>query len=288
MTGVDGGPADRGMRRLGMQTDVGMIRPVDEDSILAMDLSLASDSKSRSMRLLVVADGMGGRAKGEDASRIAVDSLSCRVVSGSFGSSSLAGLLEHGIQDANRRILDHTVSHPESEGMGTTVVCAIVAGNDVYVANVGDSRAYAVHRGGIRRITKDHSVVQELVDAGKITEEEARTHPQKNIITRAVGHAGYIDVDTFRLTLDSDESLLLCCDGVMAHLTDDDIHAAVTESEDPQKACQRIIDTANERGGKDNISLIILSEGQDADDPAGQKDAKTVLTTGGKAQRLPS
>jgi protein phosphatase len=143
--------------------------------------------------------------------------------------------------------------------MGTTAVCALVKGNDVHLANVGDSRAYVISNDEIRRVTKDHSYVQALIDEGKITEEEAREHPQKNVITKAVGIMESVEPDTMKLTLDNDESLLLCCDGVIAHLPDEDIHKIICDADDPQNACQQIVDLANERGGTDNISLIILS-----------------------------
>ena len=111
----------------------------------------------------------------------------------------------------------------------------------------------------IRRVTKDHSYVQALIDEGKITEEESREHPQKNVITKAVGIMESVEPDTMKLTLDNDESLLLCCDGVIAHLPDEDIHKIIRDENNPQNACQQIVDLANERGGTDNISLIILS-----------------------------
>ena len=251
-------------RKIGMLTDVGQVRTVDEDSILAADLSFGVNSKSNNFHLLVVADGMGGHAKGEEASKIALSAISRSVISELVNDTPFTKLLEQGIQNANQDILDHTARHPESSGMGTTSVCAIVEGNAVHLANVGDSRAYVISDDEIRRVTKDHSFVQSLVDQGEITEAESREHPQKNVITKAIGIGTSIEADTMRLTLDSDESLLLCCDGVIAHLPDDDIHKIIRDSPDPQTACKEIVDMANERGGSDNISLIILSpEGSD-------------------------
>ena len=255
-------------RKIGMLTDVGQVRTVDEDSILAADLSFGVNSKSSNFHLLVVADGMGGHAKGEEASKIALSAISRSVISELVNDTPFTKLLEQGIQNANQDILDYTTRNPESSGMGTTSVCAIVEGNAVHLANVGDSRAYVISDDEIRRVTKDHSFVQSLVDQGEITEAESREHPQKNVITKAVGIGTSIEADTMRLTLDSDESLLLCCDGVIAHLPDDDIHKIIRDSPDPQTACQEIVDMANERGGSDNISLIILSpEGSDIKEP---------------------
>ena len=251
-------------RKIGMLTDVGQVRTVDEDSILVADLSFGVNSESSKFLLLAVADGMGGHAKGEEASKIALNAIARAVIPDLLNNTSFTKILEKGIQNANQDILDYTAKNPEASGMGTTSVCAVVKDNQIHLANVGDSRAYRVSDDEICRVTKDHSYVQALIDEGEITEEQAREHPRKNEITRAVGIMPSIEVDTMKLTLDSDESLLLCCDGVIAHLSDDDIHKIIRDSPDPQTACQEIVDMANERGGSDNISLIILSsEGSD-------------------------
>ena len=251
-------------RKIGMLTDVGQVRPVDEDSILVADLSFGVNSESSKFLLLAVADGMGGHAKGEEASKIALNAIASAVIPDLLNNTSFTKILEKGIQNANQDILDYTAKNPEASGMGTTSVCAIVKDNQIHLANVGDSRAYRVSDDEICRVTKDHSYVQALIDEDEITEEQAREHPRKNEITRAVGIMPSVEVDTMKLTLDSDESLLLCCDGVIAHLSDDDIHKIIRDSPDPQTACQKIVDMANERGGSDNISLIILSsEGSD-------------------------
>ena len=248
-------------RTIGMLTDVGKVRTIDEDSILAANLSFGVNSESSKFLLLAVADGMGGHAKGEEASKIALNAIARAVIPELSNDTPFTELLEKGIQNANQDILDYTAKYPESSGMGTTSVCAVVKGNEVHLANVGDSRAYVVSDDEIRGVTKDHSYVQALVDEGKITQADAREHPKKNIITKAVGISPSVEADKSILTLGSDESLLLCCDGVIAHLTDEDIHKIINDSPDPQSACQKIVDTANERGGTDNISLIILSAG---------------------------
>ena len=246
-------------RKIGMLTDVGKVRTIDEDSILAADLSFGINSESEKFFLLAVADGMGGHAKGEEASKIALNTLTKTIIPELFGTVSFTELLENGIKNANQEILEYTAKNPESSGMGTTTVCALVKGNNIHLANVGDSRAYVISDDEIRRVTKDHSYVQSLIDEGQITEEEARDHPQKNVITKAVGIMESVEPDTMKLTLDDDESLLLCCDGVIAHLTDEDIHKIICNENNPQNACQQIVDLANQRGGSDNISLIILS-----------------------------
>ena len=266
-------------RKIGMLTDVGQVRTVDEDSILAADLSFGVNSESSKFLLLAVADGMGGHAKGEEASKIALNAIARAVIPDLLNNTSFTKILEKGIQNANQDILDHTAENPEASGMGTTSVCAVVKDNQIHLANVGDSRAYRVSDDEICRVTKDHSYVQALIDEDEITEEQAREHPRKNEITRAVGIMPSIEVDTMKLTLDSDESLLLCCDGVIAHLSDDDIHKIIRDSADPQTACQEIVDLANERGGSDNISLIILSsEGSDTKENESD-DSPTVITS---------
>ena len=266
-------------RKIGMLTDVGQVRPVDEDSILAADLSFGVNSESSKFLLLAVADGMGGHAKGEEASKIALNAIARAVIPDLLNNTPFTKILEKGIQNANQDILDYTAENPEASGMGTTSVCAVVKDNQIHLANVGDSRAYRVSDDEICRVTKDHSYVQALIDEGEITEEQAREHPRKNEITRAVGIMPSIEVDTMKLTLDSDESLLLCCDGVIAHLSDDDIHKIIRDSPDPQTACQEIVDMANERVGSDNISLIILSsEGSDTKENESD-DSPTVITS---------
>ena len=266
-------------RTIGMLTDVGKVRTIDEDSILAADLSFGVNSKSSKFLLLAVADGMGGHAKGEEASKIALNAIARTVIPELFNDTPFTELLEKGIQNANQDILDYTAKYPESSGMGTTSVCAVVKGNEVHLANVGDSRAYVVSDDEIRGVTKDHSYVQALVDEGKITQAEAREHPKKNIITKAVGISPSVEADKSILTLGSDESLLLCCDGVIAHLPDEDIHKIINDSPDPQSACQKIVDTANERGGSDNISLIILSAGGPDTKENESDDSPTVITS---------
>ena len=249
-------------RKIGWLTDKGKVRDTDEDCVLSSSFG----GTFGTIHLFVVADGMGGHAKGEVASkkaleRIWIDSFSKIAVPHLFGETPLSKILEEGIKKANEDILEYTAKNPEASGMGTTSVCAIVHGNQVYLANVGDSRAYVISdKSGIRQETKDHSFVQELLDKNEINEEEARNHPNKNVITKAVGLSPSLEPDIKTVQLKNDESLLLCCDGVNAHLSDDDIKKIVQETPNPQHACKKIVDMANDRGGSDNISLIILSK----------------------------
>ncbi len=245
-------------RTIGYRSDIGKTREVDEDSIRVEESRSIIKSKMRMVRLLVVADGMGGHQNGEKASEIATKAIKDVWSQELDNGTSKQEILKQGIQKANQNILEYTSKHPEASGMGTTCVCAMVEGNDVVLANVGDSRAYKISD-EIHQVTKDHSYVQEKVDSGEITKDQAREDPRNNEITKAVGLSSSLEVDTMKLTLDSDESLLLCCDGVNDHLSDDEIQKIVRDSPDPDTACKKIVDMANEKGGFDNISLIILS-----------------------------
>ena len=253
-------------RIVGSLSDVGKVRETDEDFISVLKLSGAFGT----VHILAVADGMGGHAKGEVASKLAtkemcklwVESFSKIAILELFNETDFESVLEKGIKNANEKILEYTSKNPEASGMGTTSVCAIVDDRGIVtIANVGDSRAYVISdKSGIHQETKDHSLVQELLDKNEINEEEARNHPNKNVITKAVGLSPSLEPDIKTVQLKNDESLLLCCDGVNAHLSDDDIKKIVQETPNPQYACKKIVDMANDRGGSDNISLIILSK----------------------------
>ncbi len=246
------------LKRIGFLSDVGKKRPVDEDSILTLEFNTVFESNINKQNLLVLADGMGGHSKGEIASKIATNTIAEKMTSHIISGDDYANAIKQAILEANKQILEYTIKNPDSEGMGTTVVCALVDKNNVYLASVGDSRAYVISGEEIRQVTKDHSRVQELIDAGQIKAEEAVSHPQKNVITLAVGIYSDIEVDTMKLTLADDEFLLLCCDGLTNEVNDDDIMQIVTELKEPQSACKKLVDLANDHGGKDNISVIIF------------------------------
>ena len=253
-------------RIFGSLSDVGKVRETDEDFVSVLKLSGVFGT----VHILAVADGMGGHAKGEVASKLAtkemckvwVESFSKIAVPELFNEEDFELVLAKGIKNANEEILEYTSKNPEASGMGTTSVCAIVGEDSrVAIANVGDSRAYVISdKSGIRQETTDHSLVQELLDKNEINEEEARNHPNKNVVTKAVGLSSSLEPDIKTVQLKNDESLLLCCDGVNAHLSDDDIKKIDQETPDPQHACKKIVDMANDKGGTDNISLIILSK----------------------------
>jgi len=248
--------------RLGLLTDVGKKRKVDEDAILAIESISGFESKMSQKFLLALADGMGGHEKGEIASKISVTTVAEKFCVSMLPSVDYALELANSIHEANRRILQYANEHAEAEGMGTTTVCAIVDKNEVHLANVGDSRAYVISKEEIRRVTKDHSYVQDLIDRGEILESEATAHPRKNVITRAVGIYSEVNIDTMKLTLDKDEFLLLCCDGLIVHVDDETIKDIVVNAKDPQDACVKLVNAANDKGGTDNISVILLAPSQ--------------------------
>jgi protein phosphatase len=171
----------------------------------------------------------------------------------------LAGSLRSAIESANDVLVKYGMEHPESEGFASTVVAALIDGDMAYVAHAGDSRAYLVNREKIEQLTRDHSQVQELVDSGRITAEQAIGYPGRNVITRAVGAATDLKVDLSQaLILAPVDVLVLCTDGLWDLVRKEEIQQIVLQTSDPQDACRKLVSLANERGGKDNISVVIV------------------------------
>jgi len=249
-------------RRLGFATNVGRVRPVDEDSILAIEIRTAFLSAPRHRMLLIVADGMGGHRRGDVASRIAVQTIARTLLplltsESDIPRASYHRAIQTAIGLANQAIIAEAQRHPECEGMGTTLSLAIADGRILHVANAGDSRIYIVNAKEICQVTRDHSVVQEMVDRGELEPEEARHHPRKNVITMALGVYEEVTPDIGCLTMEAGDNVLLCCDGLINHVEDEDIQRVVVEASDPQTACDILVALANKGGGTDNISVII-------------------------------
>lgn len=234
------------------RTDVGRRREHNEDAVLREPLD-AIDGY-----LLAVADGMGGHRAGDVASRAATVELT-EVASHALaeGRTDRRAILADGFEAANREIRRLADEDQGYSGMGTTLVAAIVRDGEAIVGNVGDSRAYLVGD-GIERITVDHSLVRELVDDGTITEADARTHPQRNVITQSVGTREGVTPDFFRVPLGRD-TLVLCSDGLTEEVEDDEILAVVTAAPTLDAAGDRLIERANENGGSDNVSVVLGS-----------------------------
>lgn len=232
-------------------TNVGKIRNNNEDNLIVCELEKYS--------LFVVADGMGGHKAGEIASSMAVTTIKDSFIRESATPDfKIPRFIIDSINLANKEIFESSHNHDEYLGMGTTITMAVIDKSDniAYVGNVGDSRTYLIYNNIIRQVTDDHTFVHELLKERKITEEEARNHPKKNVITRAVGSEENVFIDIFELELHDDNILLLCSDGLTNHICDKDILSIITENE--TDCVNKLIDKANENGGTDNITVIII------------------------------
>jgi protein phosphatase len=234
--------------RIGSLTDVGKVRSSNEDAYgLALDHGV-----------FIVADGMGGHQAGEVASQQAVDSL-LESLCNREPEESAAEAMRRAVADANTQIAAAAQKDRNLKGMGTTVVGAIVEGNRFTVAHVGDSRAYLVRDRAIKQLTEDHSMVAELVKAGVITPEAAETHPYRSAISRSLGQFKEVETDTIEMEFAPGDQLLLCTDGLTRFAKAEEILERILANDDPQDAAQALIDLANERGGRDNITAILIS-----------------------------
>jgi serine/threonine protein phosphatase PrpC len=248
--------------RTAVLTDVGMVRELNEDSILAVEFQRDSLIEPAQNFLYVVADGMGGAEAGEMASAIAVatirDFVEAKLQSDS--PDELRPLLTEALEEANRKILEYQTAHEESRGMGSTAVSALIVPPAAVVAWVGDSRAYFCDHNGLRQLTKDHSLVQRLIEIGQITPEEARHHEHKNVITRSLGarQSGPAGAESLGLRLKRGDRLLLCSDGLMAHVDDPGIAAILQRHADPYEAARELVVAANAGGGTDNVSVVVI------------------------------
>ncbi len=232
-------------------TDVGKRREINEDYTYTSDKPVGNLPN-----LFIVADGMGGHNAGDYASKHAVEKL-VEVVENYTEEYDAENILQKAIDDANTYINKMSKKDTRLKGMGTTLVAVTVDENYVTVANVGDSRMYVIND-FITQITKDHSLVEEMVEMGGIDREVARTHPDKNIITRAVGVKEYVLVDFFDIHIGRQEKLLLCTDGLTNMLRDEEIHRIVNGSTSLEEAGKRLIEAANENGGRDNIAVVLV------------------------------
>ncbi|MFZ0245750.1 MAG: Stp1/IreP family PP2C-type Ser/Thr phosphatase [Candidatus Binatus sp.] len=250
--------------RAAAMTDVGRVREHNEDAVLAVEYTRESLVDPAQSHLYVVADGMGGAEAGEIAAAIAVQTIRSYIetrLEGARGEvSNGAELLTSALEEANSRIIEYVASHPESRGTGSTGVCALLAPPDAAVAWVGDSRGYLMEGATLRQVTKDHSLVQRLIEIGQITAEEAHTHEHKNVITRSLGarQSGPAGAEAVSLKLKRGDKLMLCSDGLTAHVDDRQIHDILGRNPDPFDAARELIVAANAGGGTDNISVIVV------------------------------
>ncbi|HEX8075353.1 MAG TPA: Stp1/IreP family PP2C-type Ser/Thr phosphatase [Thermoleophilaceae bacterium] len=246
-------------------TDVGRQRQSNEDSFLERP------------PLFAVADGMGGARAGEVASRMAVEAFD-----DSGADASPEEMLSRVAREANRRIYEAAQGDSEHAGMGTTLTAAVVSGREVAVGHVGDSRLYRLRDGRLERLTDDHSLVEELVRQGRLSPEEAENHPQRSIITRALGPEPEVDVETFTHPGRDGDVYLLCSDGLSGMVAEEDMAAIVRDSPSLDEAARELVDAANRNGGRDNITVLLFrlaSEGDD-DEESGDTPSEGTMALG--------
>ena len=236
-------------------TDIGNTREMNQDYLYSSE-----ESVGKLPNLFLVADGMGGHKAGEFASRYVVEHI-VRSIKGSKGEEAV-GILSESIETANRKLKEYADAHQQMRGMGTTIVAAVIQGRTLLVANVGDSRLYIVGD-EITQVTQDHSLVQEMVRLGQMDPQSAKNHPDKNIITRAVGVSEKVKIDIFERQLRAGEYIILCSDGLTNMVEDSVILQILHGAGSLSDKAERLIELANKNGGKDNITVIIIEPNSD-------------------------
>jgi protein phosphatase len=260
------------------KTDLGRTRDHNEDTFLVADLSTGNASLQPAVRshevgprgsLFMVADGMGGAAAGELASAMAADLIYRHMITAWAGDSTqnaarFAFRMKEAVELANARIYSYAREHPEVRGMGTTVTAAGVYGGDLYLTQIGDSRAYLVRKSEAIQLTKDQSLMQRLVDAGELTEDEAEQSERRNIILQALGPDPRVKVDLTHQSLRRGDTLIVCSDGLSGLVRREEFADLALEHSDLPALCSALIDLANSRGGPDNITVVAARfEGED-------------------------
>ena len=224
----------------GSRTDIGCLRDHNEDSLVVTP------------PLFAVADGMGGHAAGEVASEIAV-----RVLSELAPEHPDVEALGRAIEEANRAVIQAAREGRGRQGMGTTMTAAMLEGERLVIAQVGDSRAYLLHQGKLQQLTRDHSLMADMIEAGQLTPEEARTHPQRSVITRALGSDAHLHPDIYEINVETGDRLLICSDGLSGMIFDDQIENTLRRVQDPQRCASQLVNEAIAAGGHDNVTVIV-------------------------------
>ena len=240
---------------VGSLSDIGNVRKINEDFV-----GFYEDNE---FDIYIVADGMGGHNAGEVASKLAVETTISSIKS-LENIDDIEKSLTESIKIANKKIFQLSQNSEGLVGMGTTITACLVKDNKMVVANVGDSSCYIMKHNGISKVTKDHSLVQQLIDEGSITEEEAANHPNKNIITRALGTNLCVEIDTFKIDLSDIKKVILCSDGLSNLVSTDEMYDIILNNNN-EEACRRLVDLSKLKGGRDNISVIVF-EGECEDD----------------------
>lgn len=243
------------------KTDIGLVRTENQDRVWAGYIK-------NDIIMAIVCDGMGGENAGGVASEMTMDIFSDRMQKGfrnDIDANSIRNLMITSIEAANTLVYEKA-DNPDMQGMGTTCVAVVIKGHRAYIINVGDSRAYCISKdGGINQITKDHTMVRMLVEQGKISEDEVQEHPQRNYITRAVGAKKNISVDYFEIDITSIDKILLCSDGLSGYLNEEQILEVISRYE-INEASDELINKANEHGGYDNITVVLISNEENGSD----------------------
>lgn len=256
----------------GQGLDPGRVRQTNQDNLGVRDNPRDARVKKKGP-LYVLCDGMGGHAAGEVASQLAVQTILDDYYAASEMDPEMS--LRQAIRRANARIFAEAAEKPERQGMGTTVVGVAVQGDEFTVAHVGDSRVYLLRDGQLQQLTRDHSWVQEQMDLNMIDPAQARSHPMRNLISRALGAGSDVEVDTSHQHLQVGDVLLLCSDGLTGPLTDEQIRTILLEEPDPHQAVPRLIAAANAAGGPDNISAIVIKAHEVGVAPAAQPSGRS-------------
>lgn len=236
---------------VGYKTDVGNVRKINEDFLGFLE--------NENFRLYVIADGMGGHNAGDVASKCAVNEIIEQFKNTDF-IDEVGNKLVEIVKLANEKVYNYSKLKVEYNGMGTTLTVALIHNNILYVSHVGDSSCFILKNDKINKVTKDHSFVQELIDIGSISEEEAKNHPNRNIITRSLGFFESVDIDIFVQPLEGISKVILCTDGLTNYISNDELYDALLEDNN-NDVCEYLVNIAKMRGGRDNISIIV-SEGE--------------------------
>ncbi len=242
-------------------TDVGVVRKQNEDDLFFRSISDGGRGYA------VVCDGMGGANAGEVASEMAVKSFVQQadlLLSKHLSVDEMRTLILDTARKANQRIYQHAASNEALAGMGTTFVCMLYNGADVVIGNIGDSRAYLLNAEQMSQITVDHSLVQEMVARGELNPIQAQRHPSRNVITRALGVDAEVTCDLFQVTPKPGQFILLCSDGLTGEVSEPEIYYEIYQTEEADTACDRLVEMAKQRGGHDNITLVIAAFEGDA------------------------
>ena len=243
------------MRSFGV-TDKGKVRSENQDSYIV------ENCDKRNCVVAVICDGMGGAKAGDLASQLSSKAFVSRIfdtlVAPRFFIGNQEKLLRESCDDANGVVYEYSRFDSNYKGMGTTLVGGIISRRKAFIVNVGDSRAYHLSKNEIKQISVDHSYVEELVSMGAITKEEARTHPKKNIITRAIGIDKAVEADYYEVSMRKGEAILLCSDGLSNMVTDDEILAAYKFDSSPESVCRDLMTLALDRGARDNVSVVLV------------------------------